>query len=152
MDLHIYGSRSKPEASLCVEGKPEEAGGPVMNTLQYTWKSVHVGGHTVGLWGNPTLQEAHRVDLHMQGSQSKLEAPWCVHGKPDKAGGPVMNALQKNIGVSSCRRPYCRHLGSLTLQEAHRKDQHMYGSRCKPEASWVQGKPDKEGGPVMQTP
>ena len=32
-DLHLHGSRPMPEASLCVQGKPDKAGGPVMNTL-----------------------------------------------------------------------------------------------------------------------
>ena len=33
MDLHTYGSRSMPEASLCEQGKPDNAGGPVINAL-----------------------------------------------------------------------------------------------------------------------
>ena len=50
MDLHIYGSRSTPEASLSEQGKPDNAGGPVINTLWYTWKPVYAGGHIVDIW------------------------------------------------------------------------------------------------------
>ena len=51
-----------------------------------------------------------------------------------------------------CRRPYCSHLGSPTLREAHRMDLHTYGSRSMPEASLSeQGKPDNAGGPVINT-
>ena len=32
-DLHTHGSRSMPEALLWVEGKPDEAGDPVIDTL-----------------------------------------------------------------------------------------------------------------------
>ena len=34
-----------PEASLCVSGKPDRAGGPVTHTLRDTWKPVHAGGY-----------------------------------------------------------------------------------------------------------
>ena len=43
--------------------------------------------------GSPTLREAHCMDLHIYGSRSKPEASLCVQGKPDNAGGPVINAL-----------------------------------------------------------
>ena len=43
MDLHTYGSRSMPEASLSEQGKPDNAGGPVINTLSYTWNLVYAG-------------------------------------------------------------------------------------------------------------
>ena len=49
-DLHRHQRRSRPEASLCVYGKPDRAGGPVINRLQNSWKPVHAGGHIVCKW------------------------------------------------------------------------------------------------------
>ena len=34
-----------PEASLCVAGKPDRAGAPVIHTFRDTWKPVHAGGY-----------------------------------------------------------------------------------------------------------
>ena len=49
-DLYTHGSRSVPEALLCVYGKPDRAGGPVTNTLCDVWQPVYAGGHTVCIW------------------------------------------------------------------------------------------------------
>ena len=49
-DLHRHGRRSRPEASLCVYGKSDRAGGQVINRLQDSWKPVHAGGHAVHKW------------------------------------------------------------------------------------------------------
>ena len=86
-DLHTHGSRSMLEALLCVEGKPDEAGGPVMNTLEDTWKLAHPGGHVVYNWearqrGKPTTRiDVHteaglrrRPDCRSKGSPTKWEA------------------------------------------------------------------------------
>ena len=51
MDLHTNGSRSMPEAFWGVNGKPDAAGGPVINTLHDSWKPVHAGGHIVHIRG-----------------------------------------------------------------------------------------------------
>ena len=96
-------------------------------------------------------------------------------GKPGKAGGPLQgctytrkpvyagglvvcirearqggrpgdkcNIVYMEAGL--CRRPYCKHLGSPTLRDAHYKDLHTYGSWSMPEALLcVKGKPDKAG-------
>ena len=47
MDLHTNGSRSMPEAFWGVNGKPDAAGGPVINARHDSWKPVHAGGHIV---------------------------------------------------------------------------------------------------------
>ena len=43
--------------------------------------------------GSSTLRDAHCKDLHTYGSWSMPEALLCVKGKPDQAGGPVINTL-----------------------------------------------------------
>ena len=66
------------EALLCVEGKPDEAGGPVMNTLEDTWKLAHPGGHVVYNWearqrGRPTA----KIDVYMEADLHRK--PFCVY-------------------------------------------------------------------------
>ena len=41
--------------------------------------------------GSPTMREAHYQDLYLHGRRSVPEALLCVNGKPDRAGGPVIN-------------------------------------------------------------
>ena len=111
-----------PEAVLYTTGKPDDAGGPPLGSI-YTWKPVYAGGLTVCIWearqsgrpgdkytvrymeagpcrrpysihlGSPTMREAHYQDLYTHGSRCVPEALLCVYGKPDKAGGPVINTL-----------------------------------------------------------
>ena len=50
MDLHTHGIWCMPEALSCVHGKPDRAGGPVINTRQDTWKPFQAGGHIVYIW------------------------------------------------------------------------------------------------------
>ena len=58
--------------------------------------------------------------------------------------GDKCNIVYMEAGL--CRRPYCKHLGSPTLRDAHYKDLHTYGSWSMPEALLcVKGKPDKAG-------
>ena len=81
-DLYLHGSRSVPEALLCVYGKPDRAGGPVTNTLCDVWKPVHAGGHIVYTWearqcGRPTT----RIYVDMKGGLGRR--PYCVYmGSP----------------------------------------------------------------------
>ena len=60
MDQHIHRCWSKPEASLRVQGKPDKAGGLVMNTQSHPRKPVSSGGHDADIeevrhGGRPTL-------------------------------------------------------------------------------------------------
>ena len=86
-DLHTYGSRSMPGAISCVQGKPDRAGGPVINTLYDTWKLVHVGGHIVCNW------EARH------------------YGWPTRR-------IYINVDAGQCRRPCCVYKGSPTNWDA----------------------------------
>ena len=109
-----------PEAILCTPAKPDNAGGPLPGSI-YTWKPVCAGGLIVCIWearqsgrpgdkytvrcleagpcrrpysihlGSPTMREAHYQDLYLHGSRSMPEALLYVNGKPDRAGGPVIN-------------------------------------------------------------
>ena len=101
-----------------------------------------VGGHTLGgskvdpksgpssgaVKQSLLVEISERLELHVppeqrsngsHGSQSMPEALWCVHGKPDRAGGPV--------------------------SKIHRKTR---AGRSMPEAVlYTTGKPDDAGGP-----
>ena len=83
-DLHIHGSRSAPEASLCVQGKPEKGRHGDKYTVMYMETGLCRRPYCRHL-GSPTAREAYRMSMP--------EASLCVQGKIDKAGGPVMNTL-----------------------------------------------------------
>ena len=82
MDIHTNGNRSMPEALLCVYGKPDRAGGQVINTGKDTWRPVHAGGHIVYNWearqrGRPTT----RIYIDIKGGLGRR--PHCVYmGSP----------------------------------------------------------------------
>ena len=126
--------------------------------------------------GSPTKREAcDTIHCKINGNRSMPEARLYTTGKPDAAGGPLQGCTYtgKPVYVGSlvvcirearqsgrpgdkcnivymeaglCRRPYCKHLGSPTLREAHYKDLHTHGSWSMPEALLcVKGKPDKAG-------
>ena len=108
-----------PEALLCVQGKPDKAGGPVIDTMQDTWRLAQAGGHIVCNWearqcGRPT----RRIHIHTE--------------------------------AGLCRRPYCVYKGSP--QSGRPGDNYTvkkHGGRSRPEAiSYTTGKPGNAGGPL----
>ena len=75
---------------MCVYGKPDKAGGPVINTLWDTWKPVHAGGHIVYNWearqrGRPT----RRIYIHVEAGLCRR--PNCVF-----KGSPTKREARKN--------------------------------------------------------
>ena len=84
-DQHVHGSRSMPEASVCVQGKPDKARGLFMNMRQHTWKPFHAGGHIVDVWdarrsgrpGDPvTLPYTDSSIAVTATGQSQPQQPW----------------------------------------------------------------------------
>ena len=69
-DLHSHGSRSMPEVSLCVQGKPDKAGGPVMRTRRYSSKPVYAGSPVVCLRKTQQNGKTQHQDLHVRGGRS----------------------------------------------------------------------------------
>ena len=55
--------------------------------------------------GSPSRGETHHQDLPIFGSQRTPAAVSCVHGKPDRAGGPLMNMPSKLMEAGPRRRP-----------------------------------------------
>ena len=61
---------------MCVEGKPDIAGGPMSNILQHAWKPVRAGGHVKHNWearrrGRPSDGDQRRpCDPHNSGGLS----------------------------------------------------------------------------------
>ena len=61
---------------MCVEGKPDIAGGPMSNILQHAWKPVHAGSHVKHNWearrrGRPCGGDQRRpCDPHNSGGLS----------------------------------------------------------------------------------
>ena len=84
--------------------------------------------------GSPAMREAHYKNLDTHGSQSMPEVISCILGKPDKAGGPMINTHIGYMEAGPCRRPCHIQLGSPTVPEAHCKDINTHGSRSMTEA------------------
>ena len=82
-----------PEALLRVEGKPDEAGGLVINAVQDMGKPVHAGSHVVYNWeARPCGRRSTRIDVHMDAGLRRRR-DWRLKGKPEKAGRPVTKIL-----------------------------------------------------------
>ena len=88
------------------------------NMLGYTEAGLCRKPYCIQL-GSPTMREAHHRDLYTHGSRSMPEAILFAHGKPDRAGGPVIKYTLRYTEAGLCRRPYCIQLGSPTMREAH---------------------------------
>ena len=65
------------------------------------------------------MREAHYYDLHRHGSWIMPEAVCCVHGKPERGRGALMQYSVRDVEVGPGREAYCVRMGSPTMREAH---------------------------------
>ena len=70
---------------MCVEGKPDIAGGPMSNILQHAWKPVHAGGHVKHNWEARRRGRPAAVINEDRVTRTIPEASVCVQRKPDRA-------------------------------------------------------------------
>ena len=55
--------------------------------------------------GSPSVRETHHQNLPIFGCRRSLAAVSCVHGKPDRVGGPLMNLPSKLMEGGPSWRP-----------------------------------------------
>ena len=103
---------------MFLSGSPTKRKPGETYTVRYMQASSCRRPHCIQL-GSPAMREAHYQDLHRHEGRSRPEALWCVHGKPDRAGGPAIKYTVRYTEAGLCRRPYCIQLGSPTMREAH---------------------------------
>ena len=100
---------------VVIYGKPDRAGGPVLKyTARYTEAGLCRRPYSRGL-GSPSMRETHYQDLPICGCRRTPAAVSCVHGKPDRAGGPVMNMPSKLMEAGPSRRPSRGRVGRQAM-------------------------------------
>ena len=104
-----------------------------LSSLEAHGVYVHAGGRIVYTWearlcGRPTT----RIYVNMEGSLGRR--PYCVLWEARQSGRPSDKSTLKYTEARLSGRPYCIHLGSPTMREAHDQDLHTHGRRPRPEA------------------